>query len=779
MKNFYSLPQLFSFKTILPLVLCFGLINETKAQLLVDPNYSASQLAQSLAGSGVTISNATVTCPTGSYGFFNGVNCNIAIDSGLVLTCGDLIGAIGPNNSSSFTGINSYFSGPACDAQLEALAFYSTYDCCILEFDVIPYGDTLKFNYSFGSEEYLEWVNSMFNDVFGFFISGPGIVGQQNIAVVPGTSTPVSINTINTGLNSAYYYNNGDGFSPPQNTDPTVVQYDGFTVGLQAIASVIPCETYHLKLAISDAGDGVLDSGVFVEAGSLQSNAVTILTATSVGPGFDNAIEGCVDGYFIFILNAPPPQDLTLIYNIAGSALNGTDYLLIADSITFPAGQDTMVLPIISIADGMTEGLEDVVIFLTTQCNSAIIDTATLWIQDSVIAVITNNDTAVCPGAQVQLDASGGTGFTWSPAQGLNDPNIQNPIASPIITTTYTVTAYLGTCTDEDYVTINMMQTPVLQLTPDATICSGDTMQLLCVGGASYLWSPAISLSNPNIQDPFAFPSQTTTYTVIATDTSGLCDAIETVTITVVSSITVTVSPDTIICDGGVAQLLASGGTNYQWFPSNTLSCSNCPDPAAMPSFPVTYTVVANSATCFDTAFVNVFVDGININITADPGTDIIYGESTWLDANDGDIWLWTPSDGLSSTNIQNPVATPTTNTTYVVESWTSIGCYDIDSINIFVNPVAPIIIPNAFTPDGIGSNNLFGVIDEDGFTLDQFIIFNRWGEKVFETTDMNEKWDGTYKGYDCEMATYVYYLHAHAPDGEVYRTKGNVTLIR
>ena len=174
----------------------------------------------------------------------------------------------------------------------------------MLPFKVIPF----HFEFVFGSEEYLEWVNSGFNDVFGFFISGPGITGPfsspigfpngaVNIALVPGTVTPITINNINNVTNPGFYIDNGTGncFAPPfdpQCTDTTVTQYDGFTVVMTAsIGGLIPCSTYHLKLAVADAGDDQLDSGIFLKAGSITASNIEVSTTTSIGNAFLNAVE--------------------------------------------------------------------------------------------------------------------------------------------------------------------------------------------------------------------------------------------------------------------------------------------------------------------------------------------------------------------------------------------------------------------------------------------------------------------------------------------------------
>jgi hypothetical protein len=251
------------------------------AQVAVSGNTTAQQMAQVLAGQGVVVQNPVLSCPVYAYGTFSAGVSNLGLDSGIVLTTGR---AATSNNT---FGVNGYAGGFAStnnggqgDPQLTTLAGQSTYDACALEFDVIPSGDTLSFNYVFGSEEYTSATCGQYNDAFAFFISGPGITGQPNIARVPGTNIPVTINSINSGIpgpgNSiatcnamgpgspftAYYVDNSNG---------TTITYRGMTTVLQAVRAVTPCSTYHLKIVIADAGNAAYDSGVFLKAGSLQT----------------------------------------------------------------------------------------------------------------------------------------------------------------------------------------------------------------------------------------------------------------------------------------------------------------------------------------------------------------------------------------------------------------------------------------------------------------------------------------------------------------------------
>jgi len=223
----------------------------------VDPQTLVQQV---LIGQGVETFNITYQGASIARGSFSGES-NLGIASGVILTSGRANNSEGPNN----TGSKSYNAGTGGDIALEQLCGDNTNDASVLEFDFIPQSNIVEFRYVFGSEEYPEFVNS-FNDVFGFFISGPDIYGTfpsppgfpngaRNIALVPQTLPPyyVSIDNINNGNNNTgpctncqYYFHNSGG---------QYIQYDAFTTVLVASSNVVPCQTYHIKLAVADAVD--------------------------------------------------------------------------------------------------------------------------------------------------------------------------------------------------------------------------------------------------------------------------------------------------------------------------------------------------------------------------------------------------------------------------------------------------------------------------------------------------------------------------------------------
>lgn len=232
---------------------------------------TAHQLAQSLVGAGVQISDAVFTGADVAAGSFTGgLSEGLGVDSGVMLSTGDIANAIGPNDADN-KGQSNNSNG---DTDLDALVpGYSTNDAAVLEFDFVPTQSTLSFQYVFASEEYNEYVDSSYNDVFGFFVNG------QNIALIPGTTTPVAINNLNNSSHSAYFRDND--YGDHNDNPPYPTQFDGFTSTLQAVANVTAGQTTHIKLAIADAGDSALDSGVFLAGASFVSGSADIsLTQT-------------------------------------------------------------------------------------------------------------------------------------------------------------------------------------------------------------------------------------------------------------------------------------------------------------------------------------------------------------------------------------------------------------------------------------------------------------------------------------------------------------------
>ncbi len=291
-------------KIVLTICALFFVNTLLNAQLIVSGGFTAQQLASHIAGPNITVYNATITGAPISDGKFNTgtTSTNLGMQSGIVLTTGSRMGVVGPNGN---TGESTGNAMPG-DAQLTGVAGVQTYDACVLQFQFDVQSESIEFNYVFGSDEYPEYVNAGFNDVFAFYISGPGITGWENIALVPNTTTPVTIDNINDGSYWQYYVNNDNG---------TTVQYDGFTRSLVAKKTgLIPCQTYTLRLAIADAGDDVIDSGVFLEEGSLKQGTISAITQTANADSV--ALEGCTKAKFVFSLDTAQSTNTQIDFEI-------------------------------------------------------------------------------------------------------------------------------------------------------------------------------------------------------------------------------------------------------------------------------------------------------------------------------------------------------------------------------------------------------------------------------------------------------------------------------
>ncbi len=257
-------------------ILCFTALSAS-AQLTITDSLTNATISQLLEGLNVSISNVQVNCAGNAMAHFTGTS-ELAISEGILLTSGEAASVAGPVSDMA---MGSLMTPGDSDLEISLGGGLPTYDACVLEFDCIPYGDTLLFNFSFGSEEYPEFVGSGFNDVFAIYLSGPGFPMATNVAALPD-GTPVAINNVNAGINPAYFHDNE--FPAPGQ----YVSYDGFTTNLTAFAVVSPGETYHFKVAIADVGDMILDSGVFLEAFSFRS--VNLIT-TSIGENASDALR--------------------------------------------------------------------------------------------------------------------------------------------------------------------------------------------------------------------------------------------------------------------------------------------------------------------------------------------------------------------------------------------------------------------------------------------------------------------------------------------------------
>lgn len=698
-----------------------------KAQLTTNNALTPVQLVQTvLLGSGVTASNITYNGAPVAIGEFNGISSNLGLPAGVLMTCGDIANAPGPNNAGSSSVSNSLSGDPDLDIIMSPTL---SHDASILEFDFVPTSDTVKFRYVFGSEEYMEYVSTTpggINDGFGFFISGPGISGPfsnnaKNIAIIPGTTLPVTMFNLNLNNNGAYYFDNGDGWGSGTAPDGQTVQYDGFTVPLTAVTEVICGQTYHIKIAVADGGDHILDSGVFLEAGSFASAGSTFITSfTNFGgtiAGNDSIIyEGC--GFASLLVKrgaADTAAAQTFHYTLVGTAINGTDYDLLSDSVTFAQGQDSAFVVINSIADIDIEGTETVTmeLYSSSACGGNDTVSKTIYIIDTPpLKVSLNDDTAlVCPSQNLFLTAqtNGGVAigtyhYAWTNYSGTSDTLHINPLS----TTSYIVTV-TDSCgnTASDTCTVSFTTYIPMQLVfnNDTAICGGQSVLLDAnvTGGLpvyNYNWNP----HETTMDSVTVTPDNSTTYILTITDACGY---------SLTDTVDVTVDP-------------IASDFDYSFSTNQTVAFSN------LSSNAITY-------------YWN-FGDDSDDSVSIDSDPEHYY-------ATDG-----TYTVSLVSEN-QN-------------------GCRDTSEKVLEIIPDFYFYFPNSFTPNKNDKNETYTGYGA-GVKSYRMRIFNRWGQLVFESNDMLVGWDGTIKGTPAGPDSYVCVFDLESYSGKKTRRMGNVNVLR
>lgn len=327
-------------------------------------------------------------------------------------------------------------------------------------------------------------------------------------------------------------------------------------------------------------------------------------------------------------------------------------------------------------------------------------------------------------------------------------------------------------------VTIGLTNNLTISARADTTVCPGSSFTPGLVSNATtYSWSPTAGVSNPAILNPVLSPTATTTYTV--TGTTGACSIARTFTVTAGSTVTLAVHADTTICSGASFNAnTVSNGTTFTWSPSAGVSNPAIANPVLSPTTTTTYTVTAKTSTCI---IVKTFTVTVNpaVTVSAGPAATILAGSSVTLQGSgSAGTYLWTPSTGLSATNILTPVATPAQTTTYNLKITNTQGCSNSSNVIITVLPycIKPL---NAFTPNKDGFNDTWFITNGNCVKKATVEVYNRYGGKVFESPDYKNDWDGTYKGKPLPDATYYYVITYELLSGDVILKKGNVTILR
>jgi gliding motility-associated-like protein len=401
---------------------------------------------------------------------------------------------------------------------------------------------------------------------------------------------------------------------------------------------------------------------------------------------------------------------------------------------------------------------------------------------NSLPSISKSNDTSICINSKVNLFASGGTSYNWSPVSSLDNSSVANPLASPSTSTIYhvKVTTDKG-CAKTDSVIIYIKPLASITTSNDTTICGNASAKIFATGGRSYAWSPSSTLDNSNNSSPIASPVATTVYYVNIKDQYS-CVYKDSVKISVRPPAAFSVSADEQICQKTNQQLNASGGDTYTWSPANSLDNANANNPIASPDQTTTYSVTIKENACNDSATLFTTLTVLpKPNVKAEKLNDISCTQpSTQLTALGALEYSWTPSSGLDNPAIRNPTATPQSSTVYTVIGKDQNGCSNSDSILVKVKYDTNIFygLPNSFTPNNDGLNDCFGVEKWDQVDQLDLSIYNRWGQRVFHTNNSSSCWDGSLQGQPQDAGVFVYIVKAKTACGNIDR-KGTVTLLR
>jgi len=392
------------------------------------------------------------------------------------------------------------------------------------------------------------------------------------------------------------------------------------------------------------------------------------------------------------------------------------------------------------------------------------------------LTVTTNfTDTTLCNGESASIIASGAPSYSWAPTSGLSASSGSTVTASPTANTIYSVIGYNQSCSDTAIV--NVKVSPSISLSVSAsqtTICTGDQTTLTATANTTnFSWVPSPDLSSTVGAIVTASPVSSKNYTVTAW--LGRCYETKSINIQVLSglNVTATAAPSKV-CEGESTQLTANGATNYVWL-NNSQNTSSI---SVSPTSTMQYTVVGSTGSCKDTAYITAGVYPPPI-VTAEKNQTIAAGTEVTISATGAGTYQWSPNDGIVSCgNCANAVVQPTVTTTYTVTGTDVNGCTGTSSVTITIDNNYAIFIPSAFSPNGDGENDVLYVRGR-GIKELKFLIFNAWGEKVFESVSPSIGWDGKRHGIDLNSGVFVYQVSGEFYNGQSFKQKGDVTLIR
>jgi gliding motility-associated-like protein len=551
------------------------------------------------------VSNIQLRGEVGQAGVFTNGAASIGFAEGIILSNGNVEEIMGPNTGytlgdagtlSTGYGVTNTDPDLATLSMLEGDMNSNFFDPVVLEFDFVPTLDSISFEFIFASEEYCQFSLSSFIDLFGFFIDGPGLSGPFtnngiNIAIVPGTNQAITARSISPFFNNVFYRNN----IPPGQAGCSLNQlapasnfnaFDGFTVPLIASARVIPCETYHIKLVVSDRGfDDQLDAAVFLKANSFAAGLTSRIASQVTGPSQtnDSSYEGCGSTSIIFTRgDSLLANDLTVFYSLlpGNTATPGLDFTALPDSVVIPAGVYADTLVIDFFADAIIEGTESFTIKLRNPCDCSESELTINILETTPLSGAISGPSTVCAGDGIELVALpvGGTGnITYQWSNGDQD-SIFNGIPLANDTIQLVISDECGATTTLEHIV--HAQSPAGVLDGNFVLCDGRPSVALPItlsDGSSFSFDLLSNGASPTTYTNipagvFQVPvTNTGVYEITNLSADGCNGSTDGEAQVLVVDITTTAQIDTIDCFGaanGSIELSPTGGTGvytYIW----------------------------------------------------------------------------------------------------------------------------------------------------------------------------------------------------------------------
>jgi gliding motility-associated-like protein len=410
-------------------------------------------------------------------------------------------------------------------------------------------------------------------------------------------------------------------------------------------------------------------------------------------------------------------------------------------------------------------------------------------IPDANIPVVTANSsgsiTCINPTVEVVATTTASpVSYTWNGSGLVSGANTSTAVVNQSGTYTVVVMNTSNGCIATQ--TVNV----AIDTNSPSVSLSASSQSISCTNGTVDISvSPANATYSYNWSGSGAFSGQGTatisttnsgTYQVVVTNTVNGCSTTQNINIGFDNNLVLSITGSTIVCQGSNINLNASGANTYTWTDgTNTYTTSFVNIPATSS---VTFVVTGSSGSCSNTQTIMVNVTpSVNVNVSSIPNNSINIGEQVQLNASGASSYTWTPITGLSCANCANPIANPVVTTDYCVTGISANGvCSDSACIRIYVDDRCPeLFVPNVFSPNGDTKNDKLCIKGTRCVKEFQIVIFNRWGEKVYESTDKDACWDGTYNGKDMSGATFVYYIKGLTLKNELIDKKGNITIVK